>query len=192
MVRVHKNLVYYECLAAATRQQRHGADAARVFKEIDGKGALLINALHGLTRWATPRPCHGIRQPQRLAGLAIPRLLSAHDWGCLLFTDQDEVLFSAARPLILNGIEDIVTRADLADRALLLMLPPIPERRRRSEHALWRELDLARPQILGGLLDAAAHELEMLPRVRLKHLPRLAASRFGRQLVRQVCTTRCV
>jgi hypothetical protein len=42
-----------------------------------------------------------------------------------LFTDQDEVLFSAARPLILNGIEDIVTRPDLADRAILLMLPPI-------------------------------------------------------------------
>src|SRR5207302_4307460 len=27
-----------------------------------------------------------------------------------LYTDQDEVLFDAARPVILNGIEDIVTR----------------------------------------------------------------------------------
>ena len=106
--------------------------------------------------------------------MAIRRLLSAHEWGCLLFTDQDEVLFSAARPLILNGIEDIVTRPDLADRTILLMLPPIPERRRRSEHALWREFDLARPQILGALLDAAAHGLKMLPRVRLKRLPRMA------------------
>ena len=35
-----------------------------------------------------------------------------------LYTDQDEVLFDAARPVILNGIEDIVTRPDLADRAL--------------------------------------------------------------------------
>ena len=34
-----------------------------------------------------------------------------------LYTDQDEVLFDAARPVILNGIEDIVTRPDLADRA---------------------------------------------------------------------------
>jgi hypothetical protein len=33
---------------------------------------------------------------------------------------------------------------------------------------------LARPQILGALLDAAAHGLKMLPRVRLKHLPRMA------------------
>jgi hypothetical protein len=91
-----------------------------------------------------------------------------------LFTDQDEILFSAARPVILNGIEDMITRPDLADRAILLLLPPIPEARRRSENALWQEFDLARPQILGAFLDAIAHGLKMLPRVHLKHLPRMA------------------
>jgi len=39
---------------------------------------------------------------------------------CQLYTDQDEVLFDAARPVIFNGIEDVVTRPDLADRALSL------------------------------------------------------------------------
>ena len=77
-----------------------------------------------------------------------------------LFTAQDEILFSAARPVILNGIEDIVTRPDLADRAILLMLAPIAERQRRPEHALWREFELARPQILGALLDAAVAFLD--------------------------------
>jgi hypothetical protein len=76
-----------------------------------------------------------------------------------LFTDQDEILFTAARPVILNGIEDIITRPDLADRAILLMLAPIAERQRRPEHALWREFELARPRILGALLDAAAQGL---------------------------------
>ena len=37
----------------------------------------------------------------------------------------------AARPVILNGIEDIVERPDLADRAVFLTLEPIPEERRR-------------------------------------------------------------
>jgi len=91
-----------------------------------------------------------------------------------LFTDQDEILFPAARPVILNGIEDIITRPDLADRAILLMLASIAERRRRTENALWREFEVARPYILGALLDAAAHGLRMLPRVRLKRLPRMA------------------
>ena len=91
-----------------------------------------------------------------------------------LFTDQDEILFAAARPVILNGIEDIITRPDLADRAILLMLAPIAERQRRPETALWREFELARPHILGALLDAAAHGLQMLPQVRLQWLPRMA------------------
>ena len=91
-----------------------------------------------------------------------------------LFTDQDEILFAAARPVILNGIEDIITRPDLADRAILLMLAPIAERQRRPENALWREFEHARPHILGALLDAAAHGLQMLPRIRLQRLPRMA------------------
>jgi hypothetical protein len=41
----------------------------------------------------------------------------------------------------------------------------IAEWQRRPEHALWREFELARPCILGALLDAAAHGLRMLPRV---------------------------
>ena len=64
-----------------------------------------------------------------------------------LFTDQDEILFAAARPIILNGIEDVITRPDLADRAILLTLAPIAERQRRPEHVLWREFELARPYI---------------------------------------------
>jgi hypothetical protein len=54
------------------------------------------------------------------------------------------------------------------------MLAPIAERQRRPEHALWQEFELACPHILGALLDAAAHGLRMLPRVRLKRLPRMA------------------
>jgi hypothetical protein len=54
------------------------------------------------------------------------------------------------------------------------MLAPIAERQRRPETALWREFELARPHILGALLDAAAHGVRMLPHVRLRRLPRMA------------------
>src|SRR5260221_8143229 len=62
-----------------------------------------------------------------------------------LYTDADEVLFQAARPILLNGIDDVIGRSDLADRALFLTLPPITDRRRRSERQLWRAFELARP-----------------------------------------------
>jgi hypothetical protein len=91
-----------------------------------------------------------------------------------LYTDQDEVLFEAARPVILNGIEDIVERADLADRAVFLTLEPIPEKRRRPEAELWAAFEAERPRILGVLLDAVAEGLRQLPHICLPGLPRMA------------------
>jgi hypothetical protein len=76
-----------------------------------------------------------------------------------LYSDQEEVLFDAARPVILNGIEDIVTRPDLADRAVFLTLEPIPEESRRPEAELWATFEAQRGRILGVLLDAVAQGL---------------------------------
>lgn len=91
-----------------------------------------------------------------------------------LYTDQDEVLFDATRPIILNGIEDMVTRPDLADRAVFLTLDPIPEERRRPEQDLWAAFEAERPRILGVLLDAVVCGLRMLPTTKLARLPRMA------------------
>jgi hypothetical protein len=91
-----------------------------------------------------------------------------------LYSDEDEVLFQATRPLLVNGIEDIVTRADLADRGVFLTLGPIVEQHRRSETELWREFERARPRILGAVFDAAVRGLQILPRIRLSSLPRMA------------------
>jgi hypothetical protein len=91
-----------------------------------------------------------------------------------LYTDQDEVLFDAARPIILNGIEDVVTRPDLADRGLFVGLRPIAEAQRRPEQELWREFELERPRLLGALLDAVSHGLRMRPQLRVDRLPRMA------------------
>ncbi len=84
------------------------------------------------------------------------------------------MLFQAARPILLNGIEDIVSRADLGDRAIFLTLAPIGEAQRRPESELWREFEVARPRILGALLDAVVHGLRALAHVHLDRLPRMA------------------
>jgi hypothetical protein len=101
-----------------------------------------------------------------------------------LFTDQDEILFAAARPVILQRHRGCHSPAPTLPTALLLMLAPIAERQRRPEHALWREFELARPHILGALLNAVAHGLQRLLRVRLQRLPRMADSRSGPQPAR--------
>src|SRR5262249_18004358 len=42
------------------------------------------------------------------------------------------------------------------------------------EAELWREFEIARPRLLGALLDAAVHGLQTLPGIRLTTLPRMA------------------
>jgi hypothetical protein len=111
----------------------------------------------------------------RLCAITLCRLATGGGFAVRqLYTDQDEVLFDAARPAILNGIEDIVARPDLADRALFLTLEPISEDRRRPEAELWAEFEVRRPRILGALLDAVVEGLKRLPETRLPKLPRMA------------------
>src|SRR5882724_10431492 len=76
-----------------------------------------------------------------------------------LYSDDAEVLFEAARPMLLNGIEDVIGRPELADRAIVLTLPPISEGQRRPEAELWANFERARAGILGSLLDVMAHGL---------------------------------
>jgi len=89
-------------------------------------------------------------------------------------TDDEEMLFDAARPILLNGIEEVVSRPDLGDRAIFLTLPPVGEAQRRPESELWREFEIARPRMLGALLDAVVHGLRTVGRVHLDRLPRMA------------------
>ena len=91
-----------------------------------------------------------------------------------LYTDSEETLFSAKRPIILNGIPDLMTRGDLADRALPVTLERIKDEDRKPETEIWREVEAVKPDILGGLLDAVAMALRRLPGLHLDHLPRMA------------------
>ena len=91
-----------------------------------------------------------------------------------LYSDQDEIIFDAQRPIILNGIPEFVTRPDLADRSIFLALEPIPKEECRSDDDLWADFKAAHPRILGALLDAVAHGLDWLPHANRDDLPRMA------------------
>jgi len=91
-----------------------------------------------------------------------------------LYSDLDETLFSAERPIVLNGIVSVVTRPDLLDRALVVTLDPIPEDKRRSESNLDAEFEQAHPAILAALLDAVALALKHEATTTIEKLPRMA------------------
>src|SRR5262249_23359311 len=73
-----------------------------------------------------------------------------------------------------NGIEEVTSRPDLADRSIRLTLEPIPKNKRRPEREIMTKFESARPKILGALLDVMVRGLKDLPSVELDELPRMA------------------
>jgi hypothetical protein len=90
------------------------------------------------------------------------------------YTDSEEFRVSGSRFVIMNGLANTITRADLADRALILPTSPIRPDERRSDVAFWKQFNAARPPILGALLDALVHGLREMPFIELPHKPRMA------------------
>lgn len=91
-----------------------------------------------------------------------------------LYSDDEERLFEATRPVVVASIEELAHRGDLADRSVIVSLPAIPEDKRRPESEILREFDVARPRILGALLDSVSEALAYRPRVHASRLPRMA------------------
>jgi hypothetical protein len=91
-----------------------------------------------------------------------------------LYSDDEETVFKAMRPIVLNGIDDIANRPDLLDRSVVLYQPRISGDKRITERGLWARFDALAPKILGALLDAVAGGIRELPDVDVDNLPRMA------------------
>jgi hypothetical protein len=91
-----------------------------------------------------------------------------------LYSDDDEVLFEARRPVILTGIGELATRSDLLDRCVNIETPLISDKERRSEADIESAFTAAHPRILGALLDGVSAGLRNLPNTNLERNPRMA------------------
>jgi hypothetical protein len=91
-----------------------------------------------------------------------------------LHTDRDETIIQACRPLLVNGINDVVTRPDLQERTITVTLQPIRDGARRTAKQVNAAFDAALPGVLAGLLDAVAGALKNEPFTHITALPRMA------------------
>jgi hypothetical protein len=115
------------------------------------------------------------RLPEDLADAACRLATGGGFGGRQLYSDHDEAIFDATRPLVFNAITDLGTaRPDFLDRALIVEFLSITPEMRRDEAQFWYEFSERRPRILGALLDAVVTGLRNLPQVRLDRPPRLA------------------
>ena len=92
----------------------------------------------------------------------------------MLFTDQDEILIYAVRPIALTSIVEIIVAPDLGDRAITIVPPRIDEENRREEAEVLAAFEKEHPEILAAFLDAVAHGLRTLPTITNTKWPRMA------------------
>lgn len=91
-----------------------------------------------------------------------------------LFTDDDETLLELHRCPALNGINVVVTRADLMDRSIVLELERIPEEERKEERVVREAFEKDRADIIGGALNILSKAMTIYPNVQLNKLSRMA------------------
>jgi hypothetical protein len=103
------------------------------------------------------------------------RLATGSGFGTrMLYENDEEMIFKACRPVVLDSIEDVVVRPDLLDRSLIVRPPFIPEENRKPEKKFWTEFEEARPRIVGALFDAVSCAVRRHDEVVLESLPRMA------------------
>ena len=80
----------------------------------------------------------------------------------------------AEKPIALNGITDIVSRADLADRCIFVTADRILDKDRKPKEEVMAAFEAERASILGALLDAVSCGIRTLPGVTGGAWPRMA------------------
>lgn len=91
-----------------------------------------------------------------------------------LYENDEEHIFHAMRPVLLNGIGAVAERSDLVDRAIVLEAPRIRDQDRLTETEINRRFNATRPAILGALLDGVVRGLRDVATVELADPPRMA------------------
>lgn len=75
------------------------------------------------------------------------------------YSDDEEVVFGAPRPIIMTGIDQAVARPDLLDRALVVRVPRLHPEASRGEAEILMETAKVAPVVLGCLLTAISQSL---------------------------------
>jgi hypothetical protein len=92
----------------------------------------------------------------------------------VLYTDEEDLVWSMQRAVLLNGINPPTDRGDVQDRTLPIELERLDKRKRIPEDDFWMQFSLKHPELLGAVFDALSGALRERHTVKLAERPRLA------------------
>lgn len=94
-----------------------------------------------------------------------------------LYSDDDDIIYSFKRVLILNGINQIVENSDLLDRSLLLEVQRIKEN--KSENDFWSHFEQRKPYILGSIFNVISAAMRVIDQVNVSQFRMADMARWG-------------
>lgn len=91
-----------------------------------------------------------------------------------LYTDSDQIILNLHNMVVINGIDIVPYKSDLAERSLLFELLPISSEKRMTDSEFWGNFKQDRPFILGAICNILADAMRLLPSVSVTALHRMA------------------
>ncbi len=92
----------------------------------------------------------------------------------VLYSDDEDLVWSMQRAVLLNGINPPSDRGDVQDRTLPIELERLDKRKRLPEDDFWMQFSLKHPELLGAVFGALSGALRERHTVQLEERPRLA------------------
>jgi len=87
------------------------------------------------------------------------------------YSDADETVFVARNPVVITAVADVITQADLLDRALRFVLPKL--KHTKDEKVLEKRFKRITPFVLGYIFDGVSAALRNLARTTITDPPRM-------------------
>lgn len=91
-----------------------------------------------------------------------------------LYSDDDDIIYTIRGLGGINGINNVATRPDLLDRALIILMEAISEACRLPEKVLLERFEKIRPGILGAMFTTLSRSMGLRDGITLERSPRLS------------------
>jgi hypothetical protein len=91
-----------------------------------------------------------------------------------LYSDDEDIIYSLRRAILLNGINVPTERGDVLDRSLAVELERLSDAERRTEEEMWTSFGDSHPMLLGAAFTLLSEAIAAKPRLALTRTPRLA------------------
>ncbi|OGI20779.1 MAG: hypothetical protein A3B68_09595 [Candidatus Melainabacteria bacterium RIFCSPHIGHO2_02_FULL_34_12] len=91
-----------------------------------------------------------------------------------LYTNDDDVIYNIQRFVGINGINITTKKSDVLERSILIELERISDGNWKREDELYKQLELDKPKILGGIFNVIVKAINIKQNLKLEKLERMA------------------